>query len=98
MKRDKKGAKKRQSLKLREISDYDTRDTSTIIDQSRRLSFEELGIELPPTPPTQVVSIRLPSDLLNELRAMGSEMDVPYQALVKIFLAEAIKERQKKAA
>jgi len=99
MKRTKKRFKKvSTAAKFREISDYDKADTSELVDTRNPLSFESLGLQLPPTPPTQVVSIRLPSDLLNQLRAIGSEMDVPYQALVKMFLTDAVKERKKKAA
>ena len=83
------------------IADYDAIDVSGMIDQSHPLRFEDVGIKLPDTPPTQVVSIRLPSELLNELRALGSQRDIPYQALIKLFLAEAIgsyKKRAKRAA
>ena len=82
----------------REIRDYDRRDTSTMIDRRKRLTFTDVGLELPPTPPTQVVSIRLPSALLNELRAFASARDVPYQALIKLFLAESLQRRKRSAA
>ncbi len=82
---------KRKRKKLKEIKDYDEFDTSEIIDQAHPLSFEDLGLRIPRTPPTQVVSIRLPSQLLNELKAFGSQRDIPYQALIKLFLSEAIK-------
>ena len=78
------------------ISDYDTFDTSGAIDQKKPLQFEQLGIRLPETPPTQVISIRLPSALLNELRALGSQQDIPYQALVKLFLAKGVAELKRK--
>jgi len=81
--------------KAKEIKDYDGTDTSGMIDKRRRLSFDDIGLELPPVAPTQVVSIRLPTELLNEIRALGSRDDVPYQAVIKIILAEGI--RQKKA-
>ena len=80
---------------LREHLVYDTTDTVSMIDKKKRLYFEDLGLELPPTPPTQVVSIRLPTVLLNEIKALGSKDDVPYQALIKILLADGV--RQKKA-
>jgi predicted DNA binding CopG/RHH family protein len=83
---------KKSSRKTRElISDYDYVDTTDMIDVSKPLKLEDLGLKLPPEPPTQVVSIRLPTRLLNKLRAIGSAQDVPYQALIKIFLAKAIK-------
>ena len=85
-------AQKRKTKKKQrtEIRDYDTRDTSTMIDTDKRLSFEDLGLELPKPPPTQVVSIRLPSELLNRLKTAASARDVPYQALIKLLLAESL--------
>ena len=50
----------------KEIRDYDERDTSTMIAATRPLALADLGLELPKAPPTQVVSIRLPSSLLNQ--------------------------------
>jgi predicted DNA binding CopG/RHH family protein len=78
----------------KEIRDYDTRDTSTMIDADKPLAFEDLNLELPKPPPTQVVSIRLPSELLNQLKAAASARDVPYQALIKLLLAESLAKRR----
>jgi predicted DNA binding CopG/RHH family protein len=77
-----------------EITDYDAQDTSTMIDPSRPLTLKQIGIELPKVPPTQVVSIRLPSKLLNQLKAYASARDVPYQALIKLLLAESLQRRR----
>jgi predicted DNA binding CopG/RHH family protein len=77
-----------------EIRDYDTRDTSTMIDLDKPLTFRDLGLDLPKQPPTQVVSIRLPSGLLNQLKAFASARDVPYQALIKLLLAESLAKRR----
>ena len=88
---------KRRTTKTKrraEIRDYDTRDTSTMIDRDKPLTFEDLGLELPKPPPTQVVSIRLPSALLNQLKAFASARDVPYQALIKLLLAESLAKRR----
>lgn len=84
--------------KRRAIVDYDEQETSSFVDPSRRLRLEDIGLKLPKVPPTQVVSLRLPSELLNELRALGSAKDVPYQALIKLMLAEGIARFKKKAA
>ncbi len=43
-------------------------------------------------PSTRTVSIRLPESLIASLKTLASKRDVPYQSLVKIFLAEKIKE------
>ena len=91
-------AKKTKTTRLREIRDYDHRDTTGMIDAGRPLRFQDLGLELPETPTTQVISIRMPSYLLNEIKAFASQRDVPYQAVIKLFLAESLKRRRKKAA
>lgn len=79
------------------ITDYDFNETTDWIDPKKPLALEDLGFTLPELPPTQVISIRLPTELLNELRALGSQKDVPYQALIKLFLDEAIQKSKKKA-
>jgi predicted DNA binding CopG/RHH family protein len=88
--------KKKSSSKRRrnEITDYDTQDTSTMIDPKKPLNLKQLGLELPKVPPTQVVSIRLPSALLNQIKAFASSRDVPYQALIKLLLAESVQRRK----
>ena len=78
----------------REIADYDSNDTSTMIDPDRPLGLDDLGLKLPKVPPTQVVSIRLPSELLNQIKAFASARDVPYQALIKLLLAESLQRRR----
>ena len=64
-------SKSKKSLKV--IKDYDDLESIEMIDAKKPLRFEDLNLRLPATPPTQVVSIRLPSELLNELRAIGSK-------------------------
>jgi predicted DNA binding CopG/RHH family protein len=41
-------------------------------------------------PSTKTISIRLPESLLEELKLLANKRDVPYQSLLKIFLAERI--------
>lgn len=41
-------------------------------------------------PSTTTISLRLPAFLLEELKALANERDVPYQSLMKVFLAERI--------
>ena len=77
-----------------EITDYDARDTSAMIDTKKPLTLKQVGIDLPKVPPTQVVSIRLPSSLLNQLKAFASARDIPYQALIKLLLAESLQRRR----
>jgi predicted DNA binding CopG/RHH family protein len=83
---------------MKEIRDYDDQDTSTMIDRRRALTFADLGLQLPKVPPTQVISIRLPSALLNDIKAFASARDIPYQALIKLLLSESLERRKRRAA
>jgi len=39
-------------------------------------------------PSTKTISLRLPEDVLNAIRAHARTLDVPYQSLMKLWLAE----------
>ena len=41
---------------------------------------------------TKRISIRLPENLIFRLKQIANKKDVPYQSLMKIFLAEKVKE------
>ena len=41
-------------------------------------------------PRTRTISIRLPESLLEDLKLLANKRDVPYQSLMKIFLAERV--------
>ncbi|MGH9319603.1 MAG: BrnA antitoxin family protein [Vicinamibacteria bacterium] len=41
-------------------------------------------------PSTTTISVRLPEAMLEDLKALANERDVPYQSLLKVFLAERI--------
>ena len=80
-----------------EITDYDFNDTTDFINVKKPLKLKDLGFTLPEIPPTQVVSIRLPTILLNQIRALSSQSDISYQAMIKIFLSSAVAQAKKKA-
>jgi len=66
-----------------------THDSTEYIDWSkaeRDPSFSRLK------PSTRTVSIRLPESLIAALKTLANKRDVPYQSLMKIFLAEKVKE------
>jgi len=46
-------------------------------------------------PSVRTISIRLPETMLAELKMLANKRDVPYQSLMKIFLAEKIREELK---
>lgn len=50
-------------------------------------------------PSTRSISLRLPLSMLEELEVLANQMDVHYQSLMKIYLAERIEsERRRKAS
>jgi predicted DNA binding CopG/RHH family protein len=42
-------------------------------------------------PSTRSISIRLPESMIEELKVLANERDVPYQSLLKMFISERIK-------
>jgi predicted DNA binding CopG/RHH family protein len=64
-------------------------DAAEYIDWSKakRLSFPNLK------PSTKTISVRLPESMLEDLKMLANKRDVPYQSLLKIFLADRIKEK-----
>jgi len=43
-------------------------------------------------PSTKTISLRVPVQLLNNLKMLANEKDVPYQSLIKMLLSEKVKE------
>ena len=43
-------------------------------------------------PSTEVISLRLPTGLLSDIKLVANKNDVPYQSFMKMMLAEKIKE------
>ena len=63
-----------------------THDTTDYIDwsQARWVTFPNLK------PSTETISLRLPAALLADLKILANRRDVPYQSLLKVFLAERL--------
>lgn len=50
-------------------------------------------VTLPKLKPTlKTISIRLPEIMLEELKLLANKRDVPYQSLMKIFIAERVEQ------
>ena len=47
-------------------------------------------------PSTKTISLRLSESLLDELKFLANKKDVPYQSLMKVFLAEKVQEEIEK--
>ena len=73
------------------------RDFWANADSTEYVDWDEAKrVVLPQLKPTQkTISIRLPVMMLAELKRLANKRDVPYQSLLKIFLAERLdKERE----
>jgi len=46
-------------------------------------------------PTTRTISLRLSESMLNQIRLIANQRDVPYQSLIKMFLKDRIKEELK---
>lgn len=76
----------------KEESDYwSAHDSAPLVDWSKGkvMIFPELK------PSVRTISIRLPESMLAGLKALANKRDVPYQSLLKIFLAERIEKELK---
>ena len=68
---------------------WQTHDSTDYVDYSKE---NRVTIEFDPSveAPVKLISIRLPRELLNRLRAMAAKMDIPYQSYIKMVLAEKV--------
>lgn len=86
----KKIPKHRSESKEREF--WSSEDSTEYIDwdQARPLVLPNLK------PSLKTISLRLPEHLLAELKLLANKRDVPYQSLLKMFLAERVEEELRK--
>jgi predicted DNA binding CopG/RHH family protein len=65
---------------------WETHDSTDYVDWSKaeRVRFSKLK------PSTTAISIRLPLALLEQIKIAANKRDVPYQSLIKMWLAEKV--------
>jgi len=63
-----------------------TADTTEYFDTSKPIKFNLSKLR----PSTETISLRLPQYLLARIKQIANFKDVPYQSLMKIFLAERV--------
>lgn len=68
-------------------------DSTDYVDWSsaRAVTFPNLK------PSTETISLRLPAPLLADLKALANRRDVPYQSLLKVYLAERVSDEMAKS-
>ena len=69
-------------------------DSSEYVDWSKAIArksrFQHGAVFPNLKPTTRAISLRLPEFMLDELRQLANQRDVPYQSLIKVFLRERI--------
>ena len=70
-----------------EASFWETHDITDYFDMDRvkKVRFSNLKKT------TKSISLRLPVDMIEELKVKANAMDVPYQSLIKVLLTKALK-------
>jgi predicted DNA binding CopG/RHH family protein len=65
---------------------WETHDAGAVVDwtSARRVVFPNLKAS------TETISLRLPTALLADLKVLANKRDVPYQSLLKVYLAERV--------
>lgn len=65
---------------------WETHDSTDYVDWSkaRRVQFPNLKLS------TTAISLRLPQGLLDRIKVAANKRDVPYQSLIKVWLAEKV--------
>lgn len=70
---------------------WSTHDMTDFIHYFQPVEFDLSKLK----PSTNSVTIRLPDSLLASLKTLANKKDVPYQSLMKVYLAEKVKEEFK---
>jgi predicted DNA binding CopG/RHH family protein len=65
---------------------WETHDSADYIDLSKAQHVRFPNLK----PPTTTISIRLPVSLLEQIKIAANKRDVPYQSLIKMWLAEKV--------
>lgn len=65
---------------------WETHDSVDYIDWSSAVPMRFPNLK----PTTETISLRLPTGLLADLKALANKRDVPYQSLLKVFLADRV--------
>ena len=75
-------------------SENEERDFWSTHDSTDFVDWENASrVVLPRLKPSQkTISLRLPAMMLAELKRLANKRDVPYQSLLKVFLAERLQE------
>jgi predicted DNA binding CopG/RHH family protein len=71
---------------------WETHDSSDFVDWSKAESVSLPNLK----PSTKTISLRLPEGLLDSIKIEANKRDMPYQSLIKVWLANDVKESQQR--
>jgi len=67
---------------------WNTHDSTDYVDWNKAVEVEFPNLK----PTTKTITLRLPVSLLSSIKRVANKKDVPYQSLMKVFLAEKVKD------
>ncbi len=67
---------------------WESHDSSEYLDLSKAESVSMPNLK----PSTKTISLRLPEGLLDSIKIEANKRDMPYQSLIKVWLADDVKE------
>ena len=70
---------------------WETHDSSDYVDWAKAESVSLSNLK----PSTKTISLRLPEGLLDSIKIEANKRDMPYQSLIKVWLAEDVKETRR---
>ena len=66
---------------------WENHDSSNYIDWKKAQSVSMANLK----PSTKTISLRLPEGLLDSIKIEANKLDMPYQSLIKVWLADDVK-------
>lgn len=70
---------------------WETHDSSEYLDWNKAKAARFPNLK----PSTKTISLRLPESLLDRIKIEANKRDMPYQSLIKVWLAEDVEERRR---
>lgn len=88
--------------KLKEIPEFNSEEEERAFwethDSTEYLDWSKAKLARFPNlkPSTKTISLRLPESLLDRIKIEANKRDMPYQSLIKAWLAEDVEEQQRR--
>jgi len=67
---------------------WDTHDTTEYFDMSKPMMIKFPNLKMS----TKIITFRITQSLYEDLKTLANKNDVPYQSLMKMFLAQKVRE------